>query len=231
MKLITFLVTTIFISFLLVSNVSAETYTYTKNGNTYITTKTINEEKVVVETKIYDANGNLLDTKTTENTINAPVKNITNISLTPVPTKPLLPSTTPRPTKPLLPSATPIVKDITATSEAKVKTILQTDYPLTVSKESGNLVVVTQFKNIELKNNPEEIVESAKKSGMDIVVDVKLEGNPDSLKYVVSGAKLEKFLAIFQITLDTKLVYDPETGKLDNKVQSASTKLLDFLSI
>ena len=85
-----------------INTVSAETYTYTftKEDKTYIVTKTIEEGKITIETKTYDASGQLVDTKITEKVAEPtpakellyPTKTVTKTleKISPVPTKALL---------------------------------------------------------------------------------------------------------------------------------------------
>jgi hypothetical protein len=225
-----------FISLIFISwnTVAAETYTnvVTKDGKTFITTKTIEGDKITIEQKIYDADGNLLDTKITvkdappprEKEVTYPVEK----QVTPATTKPLPTKTIPTPTVTEVggENGVEVVKVTSRTSS-----FIQTAYPTYVSTESGNLVVQTSAGDKELKISPDKIMDKARTAGMNLIGSVNLEGEADNLKYKVKGNKIKKLFGFYEIYINTNLVYDTQSGNLIKVEQSTWAKLADRLSI
>jgi len=204
------------------SLIFAQTYTatFTKDNKTYIVTKTVQGDKVIIETKIYDESGNLLDTNVVEKVLQPPpVKQIT------YPTKTIIPTITKKVSASSSP--TPIQKP----PKSSVSAYLQTDVPIEVSSKSGNLVAKTASGEKELTTTPEAAMKKAEEQGLDIVAEVKLVQGTGGLQYLISGTKKEKFLALMEVYLPTSLVYNVENGGLESVQQSSLIKLADLLSI
>lgn len=211
--------------------VAAQTYThtFTKDGNSYVVTKTISEGKVTIKTRIYDSSGNLINTKVVEKDAKpTPVKEITDYS-----TKSVTPATkepsskeTPDSTNTPVPTKIPeLKKTVSSTSYT-----LRSDLPLSVDEESGSIMVETEEGGVEVKTSPETIVGNAALAGLDLINELKLVASDGELKYVVKGNKQEKFLAIIKVNLPTSLIYATDTGVLEKVDQTPAVKLIDLLS-
>lgn len=79
-------------------------------------------------------------------------------------------------------------------------------------------------------SSPEEVVKSAGIQGLDIIAEVKLGQEANRLKYLISGTKKERFMAVFGIYLSTTLVYDTDNGVLEKVEQTTLIKIADLLS-
>lgn len=204
-------------------SVNAEVYTQTltKDGKTYITTKTIDGTKITIETKIYDVNGVLLDTQVVYKEVTVtPVKESVypTKTITQIPT--LKPTTNPDITKSPTPGSEPKSTLVTVQSEHEV----------TISEDSGNLVIETAGGEQEVKVKPEVVSQQSQLKGLDQINEITLIEEDGTLKYVVSGVKKEKFLAIFEVFLPTTFVYNAQTGELEKTNQERGIKIADFFS-
>lgn len=217
------------LSFLvLASAVNAQTYTdtFTKDGMTYITTKTVTSDKVTIVIQIYDSNGTLVNTKTTTKTPKTPPEKDATTTFTKESGTAVKVTPTPTPVE-----EQQEVMEQNQERNTVANSFVQSNFPMYVSSTSGNLVVQTASTDVELKAKPESIVEKARNAGMDIIGDVQLAEVNQQLRYVVNGTKVERLFAIIQIPLDTKLIYDTQTGDLVQSQQSGLTKVADFFSI
>ena len=104
------------------------------------------------------------------------------------------------------------------------------DFPLEVSKETGNLLVKSSSGDKELLNDPEIVVKKAEDLGLDLIAEVKLIEDSSGIKYLVSGTKKEKLLALFEVYLPTSFVFNPDNGKLEKIEQTSLIKITDLLS-
>ena len=205
-------------------DVFAETYTntFTKEDRTYIVTKTIQDGKIIIETKVYDITGQLLKTDVVEKTEKpSPIKEYVypskTVTKTPVNTttqKSISPS--PKPTD-------GIIKPTTSSS-------LQTDLPIEVSSQSGNLVVKLTSGDKELLTSHEAIVNKAGELGLDLIDEVKLIQGESGLQYFVRGTKKEMFLAVFEVYLPTSYIFNTDNGGLEKVEQNTLIKLADVFS-
>jgi hypothetical protein len=105
-----------------------------------------------------------------------------------------------------------------------------TNFPMTVDEATGQVLVQTPAGEVALKALPDTIVEKAKMdSGLDEVEDVKLNAD-NGVKYVVSGAKSEKLLGVFNLRIPTQLAFDATTGDFVASEQSFVNRVLDLFS-
>lgn len=238
MKRVIFL--TSLLAFILFSDTAlAETYTnvITKDGKTYVTAKTVEGDKITIEQKIYDADGNLLDTKiTVKDAPPSREKDTTQTvekTVTPIVTKKPLPTATLKLTPTIAEEIGTEAEEVKQenNTERKISTYVQTNYPTYVSSQSGNLVVQTSSGDREMKISPDDIVTKAQFLGMDVVAIVKIEGEADNLTYQVTGSKIKKLLGFYEVYLPTTFIYNTQTGGLVKTEQSGWTKLADKLSI
>jgi hypothetical protein len=200
----------------------AVSQTFTKNGNTYVTTKTIVNDQITIVTKIYDSSGNLIDTKTVNKTVtNPPTKEITY----PVKNPTLIPS------KPqVIPTLPPTVSP-TPTPVPQNNFTVKSDSLLTVDPETGKISLDTENGSLQFNTTPEQIMANAAVAGLKIVNELKLTAKTaGGFAYQVTGTKQEKLLTLFQVKLPTVLIYNPDTGILEKIDQSLTTKILDLLS-
>lgn len=205
-------------------NVFAETYTntFTKEDRTYIVTKTIQDGKITIETKIYDQTGQLLKTDIVEKTAKPspvkeyvyPSKAVTNTPVVTTTQKNISPS--PKPT-------VEISKPTTSSS-------FLTELPIEVSSQSGNLVVKLTSGDKELLTSPEAIINKAGELGLDLIDEVKLIQTENGFQYFVKGTKREMFLAVFEVYLPTSYVFNTDSGGLEKVEQKTLIKLTDVLS-
>src|SRR3989304_5582092 len=184
-----------------INTVSAETYTYTFTK----------EDKTYIVTKTIEE-GKI----TIEGAEPTPAKELLYPTKTVTKT---LEKISPVPTKALLEVPPPIIK-----------TYLQSDFPLEVSKETGNLLVKSSSGDKELLNDPEIVVKKAEDLGLDLIAEVKLIEDSSGIKYLVSGTKKEKLLALFEVYLPTSFVFNPDNGKLEKIEQTSLIKITDLLS-
>ena len=205
-------------------DVFSETYTntYTKEDRTYIVTKTIQDGKITIETKIYDQTGQLLKTDVVEKTAKPspvkeyvyPSKTVTRTPVTATTQKTISPS--PKPTG-------EISKPTTTSS-------FQTELPIEISSQSGNLVVKLTSGDRELLTSPEDIVNKAGELGLDLIDEVKLIQAERGLQYFVKGTKREMFLAVFEVYLPTSYIFNTDSGGLEKVEQKTLIKIADVLS-
>jgi hypothetical protein len=221
------------------SLVAAQTYTntFTKDGKTYIQTKTVTPDKIVIETKIYDESGQLLSTKVTEkDPPPPPVKKQTEPT-----TKPAAPAPTTKPvtTPTALPTPTsvpvpvePETEELPAPGvEVLSTTQMSTNFPLYMNEDTGNLVVQTGFGEFELRVKPEMIAAKAWERGLNVAGAVRVEESQGKLVYVAEGYRERKLLALIPLKLSAKHTYDLETGELELVEQSRWAQIAGWFSL
>ena len=219
---------TIFLLFVSVTQtVFAETYsqTFTKNDKTYIVTKTIENGVVTIETKIYDPQGNLLDSKkVVKDAKPQPEKETVDY-----PTKKITPIPTPIITQEVELTPTPIEEQIQP--KPQTSSYLRTNFPLEVSSQTGNLVITTGSGDKELMTSPDSVARLAESKGISIISEISIMEENGEFKYLLNGVKKGKFLAIFEVYLPTIMVFNADTGLLEKTEQSSLVRIADFLSI
>lgn len=196
------------------------TYTFEKEGLKYVTTKTITESLITIETKVYDSQGNLIKTDVkTKIPQPTPVKEIVYPEKDSVP-----PSENSK-------IVTPTVKPLPTSIPAKTPTsVVKSELPIVVNEETGELEAERAGGLVSINQTPPEVIENAKTLGIDVIDEIKLIEEGNRIKYTIEGNKVQKFLGVFEIYLPTSLVYDAEGGTVEKIEQSNWVKFADILS-
>ena len=104
------------------------------------------------------------------------------------------------------------------------------NFPITIDDETGQVFVETPNGNVELKTMPDSIIERAQLAGTLVGdEDLELESEND-LEYRLTGARSERLLGIFQINIPAQLIYSAETGAFLKSDQGFVAKILDLFS-
>lgn len=110
---------------------------------------------------------------------------------------------------------------------------IESDFPLSVDPDTGELTVTTPAGSNVVAILPQQAIDKMLASGVVSATSrVHLKTEADgSLTYNIDGSKDEKLLGVFNVAVPKSLIVSAETGQVLTVNQTTFSKILDFLSI
>ena len=213
--------------------------TITQDGKTAEITKEVRDGKVYINIKTYDSNGNLLNSKDTVKDLKTPTKTQTQPTVKKTETQPpvqkpieIQPEVPVETTEPIV---TPTPGQIQNTNRFQIvgeSYTTNSNFPLTVNEETGNIVVETPLKLVELTTTPEAIAQKAVQARtMARVNSVKIESSDnENVNVVLNGSREISILGLVNFELPATAVFNAETGALKNSSLDVVSRITGVFS-
>ena len=218
--------------------------TITQDGKTAEITKEVRDGKIYINVKTYDSDGNLLNSKDSVKDLVTPTKTQTQptvkktetqpqiqkpVEISPVELKPEMPIET---EKPII---TPTPGQVQNTNRFQIvgeSYTTNSNFPLIVNEETGNIVVETPLKLVELNTTPEAIAQKAVQARiMARVNSVKIESSDnENVNVVLNGSREISILGLVNFELPATAVFNAETGTLKNSSLDVVSRITGVFS-
>lgn len=106
------------------------------------------------------------------------------------------------------------------------------NFPLYIDETDGSVYVQTPNGEVRLGMMPQSIVEKAESlEDVDSVIDVELESeSDDKVEFKLKTKKAKKLFGVFEVDIPNTVYFDAQDGEQLRSEQTFITKVLDFLS-
>lgn len=100
-----------------------------------------------------------------------------------------------------------------------------------IVEEEGKFFIETETNLVDLTTTPDKVVrETISSEKLDSVDEISVDVNGDSVKYTLTGTKIEKLFGLFSTTIPAEYEYDVESNLLKTSQKDLRTMLIDLLS-